>query len=461
MVLQKAYIACLNFIYDRKIRYIRKKTRRTVLWTVFLVLSLYFILLFSNVFYRGVLFTNNQREIFMSVLLLTATVFSMDGELKPVAWNKWVALLTILGGAGLIFIRILHPIGDGYLIFGVMLLTVYPAFYLVWNGRKDYETLFDIIAGANLTVGFTYSLIIFLKGAGTYIPDFFDKRYRGTTWNANLFSMIGLTVLCCSLYLLYRNRKERKKIPLFLLMSAMGLIVILLGKSRASIVIAMFAIASVVIFALKQKTVKRLSNRGKSVLILVLLLMCTVCAVFIFRSASAENTPEETNPKAISQRFSTEGKDADEFTSGRLSMWKIYAGMLNLTGNDVDAIDWDSLPVSQAAHCHNNFLEYGYRCGVPVSLIFTALELFACMIGFLYLFSRRFKRDALLFPIIFTEMFFVNSLIDIATLPCERYAPFFFYLILAIMIDSIPNAEREEKHKEKPRVIYRDSNNPV
>ena len=136
MVLQKAYIACLNFIYDRKIRYIRKKTRRTVLWTVFLVLSLYFILLFSNVFYRGVLFTNNQREIFMSVLLLTATVFSMDGELKPVAWNKWVALLTILGGAGLIFIRILHPIGDGYLIFGVMLLTVYPAFYLVWNGRK-------------------------------------------------------------------------------------------------------------------------------------------------------------------------------------------------------------------------------------------------------------------------------------------------------------------------------------
>ena len=460
MAFQKILISFPNFIYGKWLKNMDGRKKNACVCGIFVLAAAYFILLFSNAFYERILPTNALREIVVSILLFAATLFSMKGELRPVKWNRWISVPIIAGGAGLILTGIIHNTGDGYLMFGVMLLTVYPVFYLVWNGRKDYETLFDIITGSNVAVCVPYAIYNFIHD--NYSEHFFDRRFKGTTWNANLYGMIGLTLFVSSLYLAYRNRNNKKKVFLYIITALMGLVIIILGKSRATIIIAAISLISVAVYRFKQTHEYSISRNTKiRIAIAAMLVMCMVCVLCISDMASDVTEEEKNNHQVISERFSIEGKDANEFTSGRINIWKSYVPLLNMLGNDVDEIDWDSMPTTKAAHVHNNFLEYGYRCGVPVALVFTVLELIACLMAFIYLTSRGCKRDALLFPVMITAMYFIDSLIDIATLSVERYAPFFFYLVLAIMIDARPNKSpgRAEKSKTKIRPVYADKNN--
>lgn len=107
-----------------------------------------------------------------------------------------------------------------------------------------------------------------------------------------------------------------------------------------------------------------------------------------------------------------------------------------MAGNDFSKTDWTEMTGDTVAHAHNNFLEYGYRCGIPVATMFILLELFAGLITLKYLFSRKWNRDCYLFAVIFMFMYAVMSMLDIATIPMERYAPFAFYIILTVLIDA-------------------------
>ena len=115
----------------------------------------------------------------------------------------------------------------------------------------------------------------------------------------------------------------------------------------------------------------------------------------------------------------------------------------NLLGNDFSKVDWNDLTQNTVRHAHNNFFEMSYRFGVPLGVLFIIFEIIACMKALQYLFLNRQKRIVLLLPILFIVMFFFESMLDIATLPFERDAPFYFYMAL------IPMADKSFKFKEK------------
>lgn len=424
------------------------KIRETYLKFIFILFEIYFILLFSKAF-RNILETHLQREIIGASLILLATIFSIDGTLQPVKWKKRIYIPILLGSIGLIVTGMMHPIGSGYMSFGVSLLLIYPGFYFVWNNRKDYETLFDIVSKANTEIGtifFIYSIVFFWKqifqeGRG---------RFQGSISDPNLFSLVGMAMVCSSMYMIYRKRTS-KKLPLFYAASgAMGFVIIVFGQSRSALLVGLGALVVTMIFAFKNSN-KLNSSTRKAMIILIVVMLCgnaSMMTVYAESHLRATDTP----PDGFIDRFSLEGQDLNSFTSGRIKIWANYAGKLNMTGNNFDETNWEEMTGDTVKHAHNNFLEYGYRCGVPVAIAFILLELFAGLITLKYLFSRKWRRDCYLYTVLCLLMYAAMSMIDIATIPTERYAPYIFYLSLTLLIDADEN-HVDANNIEKQQVI--------
>jgi O-antigen ligase len=251
--------------------------------------------------------------------------------------------------------------------------------------------------------------------------------------NSNLYSMIGMTIACCALYLLYRVWEEKGKRWFLLFALAVGIVVTVAGQSRASILVVAGGIVAVLIFAAK---CGRLNKRVARTTVAVCCILIVGAGLFVALQGDAAE--DGTKPSVI-ERFLPEGDDINSYSSGRIVLWSFCAEHLTIAGNDFDQMDLSSFGVG---HAHNNFLEYGIRSGVFVAGIFTLAELIAVILAMQYLFSGRRSRDYMLFCVMFALAYLLESLVDVATIPMERYAPFVFYLMLAGMAGRSANSHR-------------------
>lgn len=432
-------IKILNPIYDKWISQIDQKSRELIVGFIFALLALYFPFCHSGCL-NYLIYTETQRQLFAAFLLSFAALFSIKAPLKKVVWNKWIMLPMWFGGFGIILTGLIHPIGSGYFVFGIMLLTVYPCLYFVWINRGDVDRLFDIISWVNILVGacyIAYSAAIFRVYPWEVVV---AGRVRGTMYNSNLYSMIGMAVACCALYLLYRKWHVRWQRRICLFAFVIGALVTILGQSRASILVLAGSIAAVFIFAAKCGRISRRFIRTAVAVFCILVLGIGLFAALQGGSSGANGDGVQVS---VIDRFLPEGDDVNAYSSGRVAIWSFYAQHLNLIGNDFDSIDRSALHV---AHAHNNFLEYGFRCGVLVAGVFVLAELIAGVLSLQFLFSRRPKQDYMLFCVIMMLMYAIESMVDIATIPMERYAPFFFYLMLAGMAGRRVNSHGSAGH---------------
>ena len=433
--LQRLYIAILNPLFSRYISKMDEKVRETYLKFIFYCFQIYFILYFSKAF-KKILFSFSQRELFGTFLFVLAIVFSMKGPLQPIRWKKRIFIPMFLGAVGLIVTGLMHPIGSGYLMFGIELLLILPCFYFVWNNRKDYETLFDIVATSNMEIGSLY----FLYCVTIFREDMFitnGERFQGSIKDPNLYSLVGMAMVCSALYMMYRKRRNKHYIAFCITTIIMGMAIIVLGQSRSALMTVVGATLIVLIFTVKnRKGLSKVPGTAIKALVICMALMLCISAATKITMAEGEDSTDVAADNGFMERFSPEGKDLNTFTSGRAEIWVNYAEKLNMTGNDFSKTDWTEMTGDTVVHAHNNFLEYGYRCGIPVATMFILLELFAGLITLKYMFSCKWNRDCFLYAIIFMFMYAVMSMLDIATIPMERYAPFAFYLILTVLIDA-------------------------
>lgn len=395
-----------------------------------------------------------------SIFLVFMLVFSIKGRLSEVKWNKWIFYTFFLAGFGVLAISFIHPIGSGYRAYSLLMMFGFPSIYLVWNNRRDYESLYNKLSAATSLVCILYYLYCFYLANQGNLVLAEDGRVNGTFYDANMFSMIGMVALCASLYMLLVKRDSILWFIFSLLSFGSGISITLLGQSRLSILVVLGALFSFTIYYLKTQKSFTASTRIsvkfiRSLLLLASLLVFLTAGNLMLtlnsraiaeREAMAnpadtqttvevtEETQaapsEETAAPDWADRFNTEGQDLDKYTAGRYHMWVNYAKHLNWLGNDFSKVDWGTLTWRTAKHAHNNFLEIAYRCGVPVACLHILLELMAGIICLIWLFSPRYKDPVYLFCIVFMVCYAVQSMFDIATIPFERPAPFYFYMIM-------------------------------
>lgn len=437
---------------------------------------------FALVFYFIVYFTPSTDirfrltydHLICSVVLLILIIFSIEGELRVINWNRLVFYTLFLSGLGILIVSFIHPVGSGYRAFALLLMVGFPCLYFVWNNRGDYNILFKRLSAATSITGLIYYFYCFYHAEnGTLVV--FEGRVVGTFYDSNMFSMIGMVMVCAALYMLLVNRGNWLWFLITAMSLAAGISIVKMGVSRLAILVVFGSMLAFTIYYLKiqssftesVKVVQKLI-RAEILLVAVIVFMLAGNLMLEINSraveaetalASSEEivtevedkgylvteneaTPETDTVDAL-DRFNTEGMDLDAYTAGRYHIWQGYAQFLNLTGNDFSKADWVALTQDTVRHAHNNFLEIAYRCGVPVACIHILLELIAGIICLIWLFNPKYKDPCYMFCIAFMICYTVQSLFDIATLPFERPAPFYFYMML-IPVFTFGTEKKEE-----------------
>ena len=360
----------------------------------------------------------------------------------------------IICGIWMMVISFIHPVGSGYRAFAMMLIFVYPCVYFVWNNRGDYEKLFDPLARAVCMTGILFFLFSFyLASKGMLTIDYYN-RCSGLMENANMFSMVGMVASCGALYLLVKDRMLGVCFFLYSLALGMGIAIVIMGQSRLSIIVCTLSVFVTLFFYF------RYSDKSKASIIIIklvcivgivvsMLLLSNNCVNLQKNVEMQNNAPAETtqqispesaqhiddNNSLVERIEFSENATLDTYTAGRYHIWRGYMQFMNLVGNDFSKSNWDILTQNTVVHAHNNFIEMAYRFGIPLGILFISIEVFACLKVLQYLFLNRQKQIVLLLPIIFVVMFLFESMFDIATLPFERDAPFYFYMALVPIVD--------------------------
>lgn len=438
-----------------------------------MLFPLYFIWYYTGLKHRVLIpdFLGNHtaKQLMGCIFLLILIIFSLDRVPQKVRWNKWIMYPMIICGIWMVVISFIHPVGSGYRAFAVMLIIVYPCLFFVWNNRGDYEKLFDPLARAVCLTGVLFFLSsFFIAAKGMLVIDYYN-RCSGLFENANMFSMVGMVSTCGALYLIVKNRGLNYHFFFYCIALGSGIAIVLMGQSRISIIVCIMNILVTLFFHYRYSEKSELS-------VIVLKLFCVVGFIvtmvllsqlcFLIEQsakekaieAASENAVEVVDPNALPpdvvieqqsalDRFDFSGNTTlDTFTAGRYRIWQGYFQFLNLTGNDFSKADWEVLTQKTVVHAHNNFIEMAYRFGVPLGILFIFIEVVACIKALQYLFINRQKRIVLLLPLLFIVVFLFESMFDIATLPFERDAPFYFYMAL------IPMADMNFRFKDKTQL---------
>jgi len=459
-LLQQLYIVVLNPLF-RITGLLSDKVRGAILQILLLFFPAYFIALYALLLtHREIavawhLGNYTQKQLLCGVVLAFVILFSVDRPLKKVPWNPLVWGLITLCGIGILGTSLLHTVGSGYRVFGLMLVFEFPALCFVWNNRRDYEVFYDKVCYAGTFVGLCYYVFsCHLAWEGRLATQAF--RYNALMENSNMFSMLGMVMFACALYLLWRKRRQWAIIVYAAIALAAGTAIMLWGQSRISIAACAVGTGCWFLYYLIHCREKQIV---KDILIMLAIVAVATGGMLclsseltehneavrdqrIIEAAEQNGRDVEAVKKAVAREadlkdrvLPQDGQSMDEYTSGRIRIWNGYKEKLNLWGNDFNSTDWEELTNNTVVHAHNNFLEMSYRCGVIVGGIFIVTELVCGLIAIAYLFRKKYDAEFYLFPVLFLVIYAFESMFDIATLPFERDAPFYFYLSILPMLE--------------------------
>ena len=472
-LLQYVYLTVLNLIY-KGTRHISPAVRQGIAF-----LSFFAMMLFLFVFYASKEFnwdlSYTQRGVFCIIFLSLAVIMSIDRPLKAVKWNPVFSIPWFVCGAIALVTSLLMEIGKGYLPLAICMLVVFPCMYLVWSGRGDYETLFDMAAK-----GFVICFFLFFVLCVIFYPfnilTVISGRYQGATGNPNTLGLISAGAMTCGLYLMTRAKRGGWLLAILACEIAFSLAIVSESRSALFSIIAQMGVF--LIYYVKYYIWERdlLKSVFKLLLLAVLIIGCiplnqallsnsimpmrieiTKVVKQVAKDVKAEariQRQEERNKKRgirtetaaleesqdpvdaleqqetpLQERFSTEGKDLNQLSSGRLALWKVYLQELSWKGHSSEDLIINP-STGTPMRSHNVFLEVAYHLGIPVGILFLAVAVWAGICILKFLFSKRFYKQhpSALFSVLAIASFCIVGMVETPIFPFEREVALFYFI---------------------------------
>ncbi len=470
--MQRLYIGVLNYFEKHLISKVNSKAKDIVLFvSLFLAFS---IMMFFNM-QEGMFETAKigYKELYLinTALLCVVILFSMNGPLEKKEWNKLVYLPFFISG-----ILITLPIPDATdrlatMCFGVLIWLIFPALYLVWSNRGDYEKLFEITAKATLLCMVLFLLVNFIFNP--IIPDW--TGYQGVTGNANSIGIACVAMFVASMALV---KPEGNMKYIYPLLAGTALCFAWLAASRASMLaMLMVTLAWVIGFR----------NKGKKALSVVLSLVLITASFAVLNTIThvissselqkqAEELAEETatvetataetgetdSTEATTEEATevetadpieddyalqkiTQSTDVNTASSGRIEIWKFYLSELGLMGHTREGGEPYVPSAGDTVSAHNTYLEIGYRSGIIAGLLYAFVAIYSAIYSFKYIFDRKRKDNKWIFVPLAVMAFGVMSNLERAIYPVEKIHIFMYFIALAPIIMKAGQKKGESK----------------
>lgn len=466
--MQKLYITIFNGIYSITGKIDERVRNAIVFLSCLLLTAIYFFWSKSMDASPGIIMITG------SAITAVMTVFSIKGPMVKVRKNYLPYFSMVLFGVGILLIGQLHQVGDGYVMYALDLIFLFPALYFIWNSRGDHDTLYKMIAAGILLAGIiSFMYCFYLASKGELVIE--NGRLNAYKRNANFLGMMGVDVIIGSTYLLLLLNQSWLAVLLSSAGIGIGLTYILLSVSRTAMLTVLGC--GLVGFVFLFKMIRCGSMRKKRAIPLVAVMILTAAVTTYFgtqlddihynavnainsaeeaaeQTATESASPEQQGPSGESEGLNTitERIDTSEginsYSSGRINIWRIYLIYITPFGKPFSNISGD-LSSQSETRAHNNILEYCYRCGYVVGSLYVIFYIATAFIGLKMLFSGRYDRPEDAFLIMVIGAYSVYAMLEISTLPFMRVIPCLFFLTIApVMKKADTRVENNEQQNQ-------------
>ena len=409
--MQKLYILIFNGIYKITGK-IDERVRNAIVFLCSLLLTaIYFF------WTKSIDGSPGTVMIVGSAITAVMAVFSIKGPVVRVRKNYLPYYSMVLFGVGILIIGQLHKVGDGYVMYALDLIFLFPALYFIWNSRGDHDTLYKMIAAGILISGIISFLYCFyLASKGELVIAY--GRVTGFKTNANFLGMMGVVVMIGSSYLLLQLNNNWLAVLISSAGIGIGLSYTLLSVSRTALLTVLGCGITCFVILFRMIRCGSMLKKRAIPFIAVMILAASVTTYtgielkdIHYNAISAvnpvEETTEQTDAESASQTEQEPSAESDElntiterintsgginsYSSGRIDVWIIYLSNTTLLGRPFADIR-DDLKWEAETRAHNNIIEYLYRCGYLVGGIYVIFYIATGILGLKMLFSRRYDK---------------------------------------------------------------------
>lgn len=421
------------------------------------------------------------------VLMAVIAVASIRGPLQKKRCN---AMMTLLWTGMCVFFLVsaIYTSLDWAAI-SIIFAFVFPCVFFIWNNRGDYGTLFSLF-----TRGVVVFNVIFFV-ASILLSPITGSQYRAMFTNSNsLGQYLSFTMpLFLIQYTLAWKKDEQRTftpapeglhikhpvktlnfVALYLherserVWSLIGLgtaaAFVLFSRSRTAFIafIVSFALWFVLHFLVEHgkegvKSVGKMILRRVLPIVLVVVICVPVtfglvkCGTFAVYAYAATNNllPDEyqyLNPflnktkldstiADFGDRLDMEGKDADQVSTHRTTIWNAFLNRVEPFGHERGKIYVHDYGI--AATTHNCIIQILYDSGIFTALFYFAINVAAGFRALLYFLRRRKGDPYAMFPVLMMPGFLVTSLL------ASSYPPFAYGVALAYWLVMAPLFEKK------------------
>lgn len=375
---------------------------------------------------------------FLGIMILC----SMRGDLSAVSIkiNKPFFVVWMLYGGLQLVSGIINNVD--WLPEAVLILVAYPIFFWVLNSW-DVDKAFSIF-----TKVCAASFVVFLVLCFLFFP-LVTAQYTGAFTNQNGAGQYLSVVLCCLMIEIFEGSHSKKGhliCNLILAGAACALLIYTGSRTGMLSVLVAFSLYMVLRF-IKDKKKKELFKRMAALILVLIVSYFAVAWFFGLRQylpiPAYDNIEHQfydlsddfvggtevlkQTSKMNNQKMNLAGKDIDAVSTGRTTIWRVYAEKLNWRGHktagplyvkEFEKIPWRS---NFAGSAHNFQLQQAYNHGILAGIIALVLNVYGGILAVIYALKKNGPYSAM--PLVVIISFGVTSLLASTTIS-------FYYLIL-------------------------------
>ena len=389
-------------------------------------------------------------------------------ELQPVRFRWSMGLCWFGVGALMLLSGVIHNFN--YLPEAMLFLAAYPILYICW-GNGDTERLFRLLIRLC-----RISAVIFLA-ASFLFAQITLRKYGGIFHNVNnCANYLSLVCVCLAVEIAYCPRFSRRLVLDVLLFGACEAI-ISYTNSRSGQLSMLFAVAAgSVMFLLTHDRKKNLKFlvRAASCALVSVVMISSLLYVFQLRqylplpyysTASHEfyfnqrwdsvfNPPDPSAPsdpkdpdkpkdpdffgldsyeELNDKKNDTTDKTADQFSTGRISIWKAYLKKLTLFGVAEKEPVYIDILYREINTTHVTILEIAYESGIFAGILYFCVNILSGLLAIAYAWKHRREKYALM-PLMVILTFGIDSVLRTTNISFNYMTTFYYYLILFPLI---------------------------
>lgn len=332
-LLQPIYCWAFNLIYGVT-KIIDDKIRNFIMIVITNLIAVSIIFKSSSVYV--------SPKIYIALITLLI-IFSIDRPIKKIKTNKFFEFIYYAGFIVMFACALSHPVEREFKSHAALCLIILPGLYLIWNNRKDYQTLFNIVAKGFVISGsiyYLYCIVMFPISEVTTLTA--GGQYFATISNPNGLGIMALSNMFCAIYLFVSEYGKKRIWYLTIIGTSFALIV--LSEARASLVGGVLALCVWLVYYLRRGKYLEKSII-KAIVTIVLIITIIGVSVPIVKPIFSITTPEPAAAFSVDEvmesiglsnikdKFEVRMGDKNSFFSGRIELWQYYSKDLTWTGN--------------------------------------------------------------------------------------------------------------------------------